>query len=719
MKHAAVPATLTLLALASAISTAYAQDAAQPPAAAASSASKSPDQLERTIITGTRTAKAIDKIPGAVDIVTKADLDRSLALTEDATAVLSRTVPGYSESTQAMANAGETLRGRIPLRLFDGVPQGSPLRDGSRNATFSDLGVIGRIEVINGPSASEGIGAAGGIINYISKTPTKFGDEFTWTTKVATQGKDDSTDYKVGGTFARKNDAFDLLIAASYADRGIAYDGKGYAIGPNTSGSVNDSKSKDFFLKVGTDFGTDHSQRLQFSASKFTITGKGNYYLVDGDRTTGVPNTAGKGNPFGGLTEFNNFEQYILSYRNDDLAGGSFTADAYFARQFMRFPAENSDDKQDPLISPLGTLVDQSEITARKKGLRTSWTHEDFASLKGLEFRVGVDLIDDIAQQRLALTDRIWVPPMDYSSVAPYLQLQYETGPLTLSGGVRREQGKLEVNTYTTTYYRNRELVEGGSLKYDANLWNIGAVMKLPADWSAYAALSRGFSLPNIGIPLRNINTPGQTVEGFVDLQAIIAKNKEVGVNWRGRNASFGASLYQSDSNFGASLVVDPVTTDYILNRAPVRIRGLELSGDMAVTEAVKGTAVYSRIIGHTTFTAGGPMDRVMGVNDISPDKLNLSATWKFLPQADVTLGTSTFMTRHINVGTGSEENTKGYTLFDLSGNYDFGRYGKLAVGVENLFDRFYFLSSSQVIGYRNYWSGRGRVVSVSHTISF
>ena len=41
-------------------------------------------------------------------------------MTEDATAVLARTVPGYSESSQAMSNTGETLRGRIPLRLFDG-----------------------------------------------------------------------------------------------------------------------------------------------------------------------------------------------------------------------------------------------------------------------------------------------------------------------------------------------------------------------------------------------------------------------------------------------------------------------------------------------------------------------------------------------------------------------------------------------------------------------
>ncbi|MBL0125362.1 MAG: hypothetical protein IPP88_22720 [Betaproteobacteria bacterium] len=54
-----------------------------------------------------------------------------------------------------------------------------PLREGNRTSVFTDLGIIERIEVINGPSASEGIGASGGIINYLSKTPTKMGNEFS------------------------------------------------------------------------------------------------------------------------------------------------------------------------------------------------------------------------------------------------------------------------------------------------------------------------------------------------------------------------------------------------------------------------------------------------------------------------------------------------------------------------------------------------------------
>ena len=74
---------------------------------------------------------------------------------------------------------------------------------------------------------------------------------------------------------------------------------------------------------------------------------------------------------------------------------------------------------------------------------------------------------------------------------------------------------------------------------------------------------------------------------------------------------------------------------------------------------------------------------------------------------------------RDLNIGTSSEEHTKGYTLFDLSGNYDWGKAGKTTVGIENLTDKFYILSWSQVAGFRNYWAGRGRVFSINHSITF
>ena len=117
-----VPATLSTLLLATASTTALSQNAPAPAGAASAPAKSEVQTLETiTITTGTRSAKAVDKIPGAITVVGKEEVQHTLAVTEDATAVLARTVPGYSESSQAMSNTGENLRGRIALRLFDGL----------------------------------------------------------------------------------------------------------------------------------------------------------------------------------------------------------------------------------------------------------------------------------------------------------------------------------------------------------------------------------------------------------------------------------------------------------------------------------------------------------------------------------------------------------------------------------------------------------------------
>lgn len=713
---------LTLALLTACFDSAFAQQAPAAPDPATAEDDKKVQVI--TITTGARSARAVDKIPGAVTVVSEQEVVHTRALTEDATAVLTRAVPGYSESSQAMANNGENLRGRIALRLFDGIPQGSPLREGSRSGTFTDMGLIGRIEVINGPSASEGIGAAGGIINYISKVPTKPGAEFTLNTRYTTQFEDDSGGWKVGLNFAYKADDYDFLGGVSRIDRGIFYSADGRRIGMHSSGSVADSVADTVFLKGGYNFGRGNEQRIQATLTRFKIEGKGNYRNVDGSRSDGIPATAERPALFGTLTEFNDFQQGSVAYSHGDLFGGVFTLSVYAADQAMRFPAESGADRQDPLIpgprNADGDLIDQSEIRSKKQGLRTSYARQDAFDLKGLELRGGLDLVGDKADQRLALTDRLWVPPMKYRSTAPWLQASYDIGPVTLSGGLRREDGKLSVDSYTTVFFRNRAFVEGGTLSYKADLPNLGLILRLPQGWSLFAATGKGFTLPNLGIPLRNVNAPGQSVEGIIDLQAIIVKNEEVGFNWRGALGSLSTSYYHSYSTFGQTLLVDPVTRDFILRRLPVDIKGFELAGELKLSKDLRANATYSRARGKTEFVPGGPLDRQMGVLDISPDKINLSGTWKPTSPSSVTLGATKFLSRHINVGLSGEERTRGYTLLDLVAKYDLGHWGAITLGVENLANKQYELSFSQVAAsFLPYMAGRGRVVSVSHEIKF
>jgi iron complex outermembrane receptor protein len=704
------------------------------PADGQSSSSGQQDSAEdrgEIVVTGSRSPKAVDKIAGAVTVITSAEVKRSLTITEDATAVLARSVPGYSESNQTMNTLGETMRGRTALYMFDGIPQSTPLRDGSRNATFTDMATVERIEVIGGASAAEGIGAAGGIINYISKRATEPGTHFGVSGRFGTQFDDDSSVWKVGATIAHKSDAIDIFAAASYLSRGITYDARGRRIGLSASSSLADSKQVDFFLKVGKDFGANDSQRLEAEASYFKLTANGDYHYVAGlrppagkDQTTGIPDTAEPGPPVDPLTgqllfkpDFNRFQQYAVNYTNKDLVGGSLVATAYYAKQEMRFPGDNAIDKQDPKIDPTGKLYDQSEILSKKYGLRTSYTHPDFL-LKGLELRFGIDLVHDQTQQYLAVTNRVWVPPMNYTSFGPYVQLEYEIGPITLSGGMRHEDGRVKVDDYTTTAYRNSVFVKGGTLNYKNDLFNAGAIGRLGSGFSVYATYGEGFTLPNFGIPLRNVNVPGKSVEGLLDLEAVIFKNKEVGFNWRGKQGSFGVSYYQSKSALGSSLSVDPVTKDYVLNRKPIKIYGIDVTAEFRPTSTLRLNALYSHVIGKTTKANGitSPLDVQLGIINIAPDKLNGQISWQFNPQGSVSFGASHLFSRDLNT---INEHTKGYTLFDATANYRVGQVGTFSLGVENLFNKFYFLSSSQIDIYQNYFAGRGRTVSLTFSRNF
>src|SRR5688572_3792165 len=118
-------------------------------------------------------------LPNTITVIDQAQLQQQLALTQDISQVLANLIPSFAPSRQKLTNSGETLRGRKPLYLVDGVPQSTPLRDGGRDGHTIDPSMIERIEVIHGANALQGLGASGGIINIITKrAPRRDGETF-------------------------------------------------------------------------------------------------------------------------------------------------------------------------------------------------------------------------------------------------------------------------------------------------------------------------------------------------------------------------------------------------------------------------------------------------------------------------------------------------------------------------------------------------------------
>lgn len=677
--------------------------------------------LDSVVVTATRGSKAIDKIPGAVSVVTRQEMDAQLLVAEDLSRVLATQVPGYAPSRQKLTSFGESMRGRAPLILFDGVPQTNPLRAGAREGYFADPSVIERIEVVSGASAVQGLGATGGIINYISRTPREEGTRHTIDLKYGTQFHSDDALWKAGYRLEHKRDRFDALLYAGGTKRGVGVDGDGRRIGiEGTQGDTQDSTATDYFLKLGYDL-TD-AQRVQVSANQFHIEGDGDWRRVPGSRNLRVTTTAERGAPQGEPPR-NRVRTLSADWSHADLGGGSANVQLYKQDFAASYGADNSATFQDPAIAPVGQLIDQSEVVADKTGLRTSWIRPDFLA-NGLELTMGLDWLSDKSKQRLARTGRTWVPELDFESYAPFAQLEYERGDFTVRGGVRREHANLSVDTYRTLAVYGNQEVAGGERSFTQWVKNIGGVWRFAEGWSMFAAYSEGFGLPDVGLVLRAVNRPNQSVANLIALEPVLTDNREAGLTWSGRRGSFTVSAYDSRSELGSQVrVVDGIGHP---TRVPVRVKGVEFAGEWRPHQAWTFNATYASTRGKTAAQQGAPMDLYLGARSQGPDKAVAAVQWQASPAVRLRLQGEHYRSRDINrgrivAGANLEEHFEGYTLADFGATWA-TRYGEFGLGIENLFDRQYigYYSQANYSGNdRDYFAGQGRTYTISWRRTF
>lgn len=695
-------------------------DAAPGPAGPAVEASRPASVLSEVSVTATRSEKALEKIPGAVTVITEQELAPQLLIAEDPSQLLATFVPGYAPSRQKLTGFGESLRGRKALILFDGIPQSTPLRDSAREGYFADPAVIERIEVVSGPSAIYGLGATGGIINYISKKPTRPGTEQRIDAKATTQFRHDSLGWKTGYRVAHKNEDFDLLGYLGVARRGVGYDGDGRRLGLDAiQGDTQDTTAGDVFLKFGTHVGP---QRWQISFNRFEIEGDGNYQPLAGDRAAGIPTSAEPGTPPGEVPR-NEVQTVSLDWYHSEIGDGLLSVQLYKQDFSARFGGVAAPTFQDPAIAPAGMLVDQSEIVADKWGLRTTWLRPDLG-WTGLELTTGFDWLSDVSGQRLALTGRTWVPSLDFTSAAPFAQLEYERGPFTVRGGARREYARLRVDTYRTLAFYGNRTVKGGALEFSETVKNLGGVWRFGGGWSAFASYNEGFGLPDAGLVLRSVNSDGRSVESLIDLQPVVTENREMGFAWRGARGNLAVSYYRSESDLGSQIrVVDGVGR---VDRVPIEVEGFELSGEAKWGDALSLFGLYSQIDGKTATGPGQPLDVALGARSQGPDKLVLGVNHAYSERLRMRLQGTHFFSRHINEGrtvgrANLEERFDGYTTFDFAATYR-ASWGEVGLGVENLFDRQYlgFFPQSNPSGDEDdFFAGRGRTFTLSYARSF
>jgi len=163
--------------------------------------------IEHITVSTSRSNAPVSTVPATITVITQEQIASQLAFTQDISAILGNLLPGFSPSRQKLTSAGETLRGREPLYMIDGVPQSNPLRNGSRDGKTIDPAMIERIVVIRGANAIQGMGASGGIINIITKSAGDNRHQLSAGFTAPTTGGSDSQSYKASYRIATSSKA--------------------------------------------------------------------------------------------------------------------------------------------------------------------------------------------------------------------------------------------------------------------------------------------------------------------------------------------------------------------------------------------------------------------------------------------------------------------------------------------------------------------------------
>lgn len=685
------------------------------------------------IVSAARSILPPSALPLTIDIIEKTKLDQQIAISGSVTDAIATLTPSFSPTRQKLSGAGETLRGRSPLYAINGIPQSTPLRDGARDGFTIDGFFIDRVELIYGSNALQGIGGTGGIVNQVTVGAPKQ-EGFSGRVLLQSTADDGFSKEGIGGKAAGlvqyKADRFDATLGAAYEKRGVFFDGDGRPIGINlTQGETQDSKTLSLFGRFGYQLGD--TGRIDLIASRFELKGDGDYVAVAGNKATGLPTSAVRGTP-PGKAAANRTESVALSVTDTDLGGGNFISQLFFNRSQDTFGGEINPIAtfQDVRIAPLNMLFDQSENRSRKIGGKISYERK-LPGFEALTAIAGVDALVDRTEQRLIATGRVWVPPTDFRSIAPFAQLNLALfdKKLRLAGGARWENVQIKIGDYTTvaatTTPAGGVAVSGGKPKFDDVLLNGGVIFEPWTGIRAYASYAEGFTVPDVGRITRTVSRPNVDIDTFLDISPIISNNREIGIEVKQGPLDAGVTYFWSSSDKGQLLIAQPGGV-FDVQRQRVEIEGIEVNASVRLPiEGLKVSVGYAHLKGRydaSTVPDGKARTDLDGTN-ISPDRINLAADFS---QGPITarVQTSFYLSRTFHsseIVVDQRNNFGGYDLTDASLRYQ-TPLGGITLAVQNLFDKQYIDYSSDTRlatdAFSNF-AGRGRTLSLGWDYRF
>lgn len=680
-------------------------------------------QLEKIVITATRTPKNIADIAGTVQTIEKNQIEQQSGAGRKLADVLAQLVPSLAPSTGTTTNYGQTMRGRDVMILIDGVSQNGS-RDVARQLNSISPSMIERIEVLSGATSIYGSGATGGIINIITKRadasqPLSFETKLGITSSDTFRG--DGLAYEVGQSVAFSKDNLNGFLGANFTSRGSQFDSHGdrIAIGPMQT-SRQDTDTIDVNGRISIDL-TD-TQSLSFGAQYYKDKQDSKYGPDYGPNYVygGLPNSyIGKKGLQLPTQPFTERYAFNTQYQNQNILGQVLNLEAYYRKEDARFY---------PVYTGAAmTEATQSQSNIDVVGFRSTMQSDLNIANRDLKLTYGVDYDhekDDQYYDHLAVsnTGLHFKPTGKTSDAGPdttiqnigtFLQADYAlTDRLNVQAGTRYQYIKAKTEAYTARGVEQ----PSGSVSDDTFLFNLGTVYKLTDDQQAFANFSQGFSFPDVQRMMRDSFNLTTTA----DLQPIRVNSYELG--WRlndeqGLNLGITGFYNTSDkvTKF-ENRVASIVDTDQ-------RIYGAEITASYPFMQDFK-------VGGSLGYTRGQFKDKAdnkwkeLNATQVSPTKGTVFAEWN----NDEGFGTRVQMLAvkgtddAFKDGSPAAVKIKGYTTMDVLTHFPAWK-GRIDFGVYNVWNRDYRTVYSQqaekIYGLVESLPAEGRTYGLSYTFNY
>ncbi|WP_375056139.1 TonB-dependent receptor [Zobellella sp. DQSA1] len=657
-------------------------------------------ELDTVVVSATRQGMEASELAHAVTVIDREQLATQLQTARNLGEVLAKTVPGMAPASQTLTNFNQTLRGRNLLVLIDGIPQNTS-RNVSRDLMNIDPANIERIEVLRGGSAVYGSGAAGGVVNIITRR-----NKNEAVTKVGVQSSlsrvtRDGLGYRGEQSLGGGNDTFDYGFNVAWERQGAAFDGEGSRIAPEPSqGDLSDTDSLSLAGKVSwhLDAGTLTLSANHFDAEQDTD------YASDPAVNASAPGDA-RARAISGLQldEQNRTRNSFvnLAWNADQTPLGGVDAQLYYRDYHARFTPYDARH-----LAAWGNNLAQTYLDSETLGSRLTIN----SSLNDQTLlRWGLDLSREKSEMPMTTFDgtafdnsgglvfvdtgdKVFMPSLTQRTVGAFAQLEYDFSErLRGEAGTRYEYAKASFDDFTTL---GGNAIEGGDVSFDDVLFNAGLLYSLTDSMELYGNFSQGFELPDLGLQLR-IAPAGFNVNDS-QLKPVKSNNYELG--WRGDwgDTQGSLALFYSTSDLG------PVATQnfaFVQRRAKERIYGAEATLDHRLNEQWQLGGLLTWMEGESYNEAAGEWKALNGYR-IPPLQVRAYVEYRPYHQWFHRLQANYSGSRDDafkdQVGFGSRK-VDSYTTLDYSTRYDLGRHG-FNLGVENLLNKDYYQVYGQLL---------------------